>query len=273
MKVFQSKLTCMYGKEVTVDRVSGYPSDVYPNTHTYGYHDFFEMEFFAKGEGYHYINGVPYRVQPGYCYLLFPGDMHFMQLDCNAEFELWNLKFTEDTPDPRLIRELEGFSRPLCAYAGEESQLLLKEFTFLNDCIHGKLWNEGMSKNIVERLLVVMSYMLQKDRRPERVRADAPYWMLIEYIEKNYARPITLSDLAKLSGMSENYVGIYFKNHTGMRFADFLIKTRLFHASRLLRQTNLSVKEVAFRVGFGSAEYFCRLYKNAFGVPPSKSHK
>lgn len=273
MKVFQSKLICMHGRDVTANRVSGYPNDIYPNTHTYGYHDFFELEYFVKGEGYHYINGVPYRVKPGYCYLLFPGDMHFMQLDCNAEFELWNLKFVEDIPDKRLIEELDSFSRPICAYAQQESEMILKEFELIHDCIHGGLWNEGMVRSIVDRLLTVTHYMLQKDRRPERVRTDEPCWQLIDYIEKNYRQPITLADLAKLIDVSENYVGIYFKKHTGMRFADFLVKTRLFHGSRLLRQTNLSVKEVAFRVGFRSPEYFCRLYKNAFGVPPSKSHK
>ena len=83
MKCFQSQFQCMKDQLITVGHIQGIPSDIYPNSEISGYHDFYELEFFTAGEGIHYINGVPYHVQPGYVYLLIPGDFHRNSLpDC-----------------------------------------------------------------------------------------------------------------------------------------------------------------------------------------------
>ena len=81
MKIFQPQYLCMKDKEITLDHISGMPSSFYPNTGDYGYHDFYEIEYYEEGEGTHFINGVNFGVKKGYLYCLIPGDIHRMELD------------------------------------------------------------------------------------------------------------------------------------------------------------------------------------------------
>ena len=274
MKIFQPQYQCMRGQPVTLDHPSGWPSDEYPNSDTYGYHDFYELEYFEKGEGTHYINGVPFRVQPGYLYLLIPGDFHCMQLDTQQEYNLWNLKISVDTPDRELIRELEQFPRPLCVCLQEDGAAFFeKELNFLHSCLHDGAWNSRMVKNSADRLLTVLHTALSKKRPAVPIRNDGPLMDLIDTVEKNYPKDISLAQAAAQLGLSENYIGIYFKKHTGLCFTDYLNRTRCFHAAQLLRETNCSVKEISFAVGFHAPEYFSRKFRALFGVSPEKYRK
>lgn len=273
MKIFQPKLMCMKDKSITISNPSGWPSNVYPNSQTYGYHDFYEFEFFVEGYGTHYINGIPFEVKPGYFYLLFPGDMHYMQLDCSKKFELWNLKFDLDIPQAAVIKEIDKFSRPICLYAEKHSSFLQNELILMNECIKNNLWNNGMTINIVDRILNITLYMLESGSKLSIENTNTPIYKIIEYINKNYASQITLAQLSKILNLSENYIGIYFKRNTLMNVSDFIAKTRLQHAKDLLENTNLSIKEITFKTGFNSPEYFCKSFKQTFGVSPTQFKK
>lgn len=273
MKIFQPKLLCMKDKKITISNPSGWPNNHYPNSHKYGYHDFFELEFFVTGYGTHYINGIPYEVKPGYFYLLFPGDMHCMQLDCSKKYDLWNLKFDLDIPQASVIKEIEKFARPICLYAEEHFDFLKNELSLLDNCVNNKLWNEGMAKNVIDRILNISLYLLNNGTSLTQEHGNTSIYKIIEYVNKNYYSKISLSVLAKLINLSENYIGIYFKRNTGMNLSDFLIKTRLQHAVRLLEETNLSIKEITFKIGFNSPEYFCKCFKQAFGSSPTQFKK
>lgn len=273
MKVFQPMLLCMKDKKITLETISAYPNNIYPNSYDYGYHDFFEMEFFLSGKGVHYINGIAYDVKPGYFYLLFPGDMHRMQLDPDVKFEMWNLKFDINIPKKELIKEIEEISKSACVYADQHTSTLQNELLLLNDCVNNNFWNEKIANNIIDRILNITLFLLQSNLKVERSFKDESYNKTIDYINKNYAKEITLSDLADFVGISKNYIGIYFKRNTGMCFSEFLLKTRLQRALHLLKHSNYSIKEITFKVGFHSPEYFCCCFKNTFGCSPTQFRK
>jgi two-component system response regulator YesN len=87
-------------------------------------------------------------------------------------------------------------------------------------------------------------------------------------VEKNYPQEIPLSQVAAFLHLSENYAGVYFKNATGLHFSEYLNRTRLFHAMKMLRETGCTIKEIAYAVGFHSPEYLARLFTASFGVSP-----
>ena len=54
---------------------------------------------------------------------------------------------------------------------------------------------------------------------------------------------------------------------------DLLRKARLAQAQRLLQQSDLSVSEIAYQVGFASPSYFTKCYKDEFGTVPGEARK
>lgn len=262
MKVFQSQFEFLRNDTVHIAKLTGYPTDIYPNSDTYAYHDFYELELFIDGEGLHHLNGIPYEVKPGYLYLLFPGDYHRMQLHPEHPFELFNLQFSIDISAPALMSEISTYPNPYCIYLSPDTQKILEqELQLLHDCYHLKKYDERMMRNAIERICILLLYQLQDDSITKSAPIDHRIWKITDYIEKNYARDITFHDIAAVADIAETYLGSFFKKHTGHRLIEYINQRRLHHALQLLGSTGMTVQEVAYHTGFCSPEYMARTFK------------
>jgi AraC-like DNA-binding protein len=92
----------------------------------------------------------------------------------------------------------------------------------------------------------------------------------IEYMNQSFQKPITLSEVAKLTNMTDVSFSRFFKNRTGITFMDSLLEMRLGHASRLLIDTTQSVAEIAYNCGFNNISNFNRLFKKKMNCTPKE---
>lgn len=84
---------------------------------------------------------------------------------------------------------------------------------------------------------------------------------IMEYVNNNFGQNITLSDAAKMAGMTEVSLSRFFKQRTGKTFVDTLNEIRLGHASRMLIDTTHSINEIAYKCGFNNMSNFNRIFK------------
>jgi AraC-like DNA-binding protein len=89
------------------------------------------------------------------------------------------------------------------------------------------------------------------------------------YLQQEYAKPVTMQEMQKISGFSPSYLCIQFRRIIGHSPGEYLNTIRLSHALRLMRETNLRISEVSYQVGFNSPNYFSRICRQKFGVPPT----
>lgn len=90
-----------------------------------------------------------------------------------------------------------------------------------------------------------------------------------EFIRKNYSLPITLSDVAGAVYLSPNYFSTIFKEITGLNFCKYLNSIRIQEGKRLLRETDLPIKEIVQMVGFMDYNYFNRVFRQSVNFPPA----
>lgn len=83
----------------------------------------------------------------------------------------------------------------------------------------------------------------------------------MEYINRNFDKPITLGEVAKLANMSEVSFSRFFKQRTGNNFIDSLTEIRLGHSTRMLIDTTKSIAEIAYNCGFNNISNFNRTFK------------
>ena len=93
---------------------------------------------------------------------------------------------------------------------------------------------------------------------------------MLSYIYKNYAKTITLADIAGAANISRSEAGRCFQSYLGYSPVEALIQYRLQTAQHLLRQTALTVQEISLACGFHSVNYFSRQFRRRYGYSPGE---
>jgi two-component system response regulator YesN len=91
-----------------------------------------------------------------------------------------------------------------------------------------------------------------------------------EYLENHFAEDISLEDVAEQVNISPQYFSKLIKKTTGFNFIDWLSMLRVKKAKELLTNSNYTVKEVCFMVGYKDPNYFSRIFKKRIGITPSE---
>ncbi|PLT44709.1 Two-component response regulator yesN [Paenibacillus pasadenensis] len=92
----------------------------------------------------------------------------------------------------------------------------------------------------------------------------------IRFIEDNVRTPLTLREVAEHVHLNPSYFSSLFKDKTGMTFSQFVARSKLQAAKKLLYSTGLPVGEIAEQVGYQTAKYFITLFKDYEGMTPSQ---
>lgn len=92
----------------------------------------------------------------------------------------------------------------------------------------------------------------------------------IAYIRLNFHKNISINDVAQHTGVSERHLRSLFTQHLNLSPLDYLNQIRINKSVELLRNTEMSIKEICFQCGFQSPQYFSRVFKQQMGVSPRK---
>ncbi len=90
-----------------------------------------------------------------------------------------------------------------------------------------------------------------------------------EYIEKKYAQEITLEDISRELNISPFHLSRLFKRETGYNIFDHLSMVRIDKAKLTLINSEVSVKEICYMVGYSDPNYFCKVFKKLVGLTPT----
>jgi AraC-like DNA-binding protein len=92
----------------------------------------------------------------------------------------------------------------------------------------------------------------------------------VKYVEANMERAdLSVEELSRELGMSRVHLYKRMRQVTGKTPTEFIRILRLKRAAQLLRESQLNVSEIAYKVGFNNPKYFSNYFKEEFGVLPS----
>ena len=97
--------------------------------------------------------------------------------------------------------------------------------------------------------------------------------MVRAYIENNYDKDISLSDIAEHIRISESWCSRQFKKETGKGIVEYLNDIRIDRAIELLKNTDYATKEICTAVGYKSQNHFCTMFKKHTGYSPQEYRK
>jgi len=95
----------------------------------------------------------------------------------------------------------------------------------------------------------------------------------IDYLHHNYTSTLRLENAARRAGMSISCFVRKFRQETGITFTLYVNRLRIARAIQLLRESSLSMSDIAFECGFSNQFHFTRTFKKIMGMTPSRYRK
>jgi len=96
---------------------------------------------------------------------------------------------------------------------------------------------------------------------------------MVDYVDKNYARKLSLAEFARTEGKSLSYISHFIKKSINQTFQDYVNTVRFYAACRLIATDNMSLLDVCYEVGFSDYRYFSQIFKERTGLTPAQYSK
>lgn len=235
------------------------------------FHSYYEIYYMLSGESIYFVKDRTYKVVRGDLVFIPPRELHKTMYAGEAEHERLIIHF-----DDELLNRMFG----------DQTEFMLLPFRQEHPVLHLPI-DERLAMDQQLRLILsemerqdsgypvaiaqaVTAVMLGASRYlehnkplalPYETRMHSKIFEVVRYINRHYMNPIRLDALADHFYISPYYLSRKFKEVTGFSFSDYLILTRVKEAQRLLRESTLSITEIAAEVGFDNFSHFGKTFK------------
>jgi AraC-like DNA-binding protein len=255
------------------------PGDPYPTKgHADGYYfnvekgrilNEYQLLYNTAGEGTFESTHCPKTyIKPGDMFLLFPGEWHSYHPKAHTGWNSFWIGFKGKNMDDRVKA---GFLLP-------EKPIYHVGYSFVIESLYKRAYEIAMEEAAYSQqtLAGIVNYLIGTMYSLERNIELGKNQMQVDMINRARLRiresletDVTIQQIADEQGVSYSNFRKLFKEYTGLSPATYQQELRLLRAKELLTTTELSIKEIAYRLNFESPDYFSAKFKAKIGLKPS----
>ncbi len=114
----------------------------------------------------------------------------------------------------------------------------------------------------------IVAEQMEKARQMHKDGVSRPIKCMKQYIQGHFAENLLLEEIVGAADLSYSYGSSMFKKETGLTITQYLTQVRMEEAQRLIRETSLTINEVACKVGYTDTRYFSKLFIKTVGIKP-----
>ncbi|HEX9025667.1 MAG TPA: AraC family transcriptional regulator [Clostridium sp.] len=235
-------------------------------------HFLFHYVLSGKGRLFSFNNGIQndsslYTIKAGEGFLLTPNIINTYEADKD---DPWNYVWVEfeGLKAQRYLEEI-GLSSKHPIFTPKE----YNDDNSIKDNLMFLLNNPNAPDSAILGHLYLFFYALLENSSFNNIKSTSNLQEFyvreaINYIEKNYNNNISVEDIAKWCNLDRSYFGKVFKNSMKTTPQEFLIKYRLSKACEMLKEGNISIKEISELTGYQNQFHFSRAFKEVYNVSP-----
>lgn len=248
--------------------------------------NFFELVYIVSGTGIQVINENRLSYKPGHLFLITPEDNHCLEIVSATKIFL--LRFTDiylkNSPlTSSNIYKLEY----ILQHANHQPGCILKRITDKNlvhpiieairhEYYNPTLYNTELTQLLINTLIVIIARNIS-EYLPDNInkQSDAKTHVLVQYIQSHIYQPekLSVAVMSEKFGISETYLGRYFKKQTNETLQDYISKYRIKLVENRLLYSDLRVGEIADELGFNDESHLNKIFKKHKGTTPSLFRK
>ena len=248
--------------------------------------NFFELLYIVSGTGIQTINQNRLSYEPGHLFLITPQDFH--SLEIKEKTTIFQLRFTDIyiKNGPFTSNNLYKLEYIL-HHAHHQPGCILKRITDKNlvhpvieairhEYHNPTLYNTELIQLLINTLIVIIARNIS-EYLPENInkQSDGKAHSLLEYIQTHIYEPekLSVTIMSEKFGISETYLGRYFKKQANETLQDYISKYRVKLVENRLLYSDLRVGEIANELGFNDESHLNKIFKKHRGTTPSAFRK
>lgn len=255
------------------------PGDDYPTKgHADGYYfdlkkgrvlNEYQLLYLTEGEGiFESTNQRPIRIKEGDLFLLFPGEWHTYHPLPSRGWKSYWIGFKGRNVDDRVRAGFLSPTKPIY-HVGFSSDLVHLYDEAMKTAREEAAYSQQTLAGIVNHLVGLM-YSLERNRV---LNKDLGHVDMVNRarlrIRESLESDLTIQQVAEEMGISYSNFRKLFKEFTGIAPAMYQQELRLQRAKEMLSTTDMSIKEIAYRLNFESPDYFSSKFRMKTGRKPS----
>lgn len=259
------------------------PGDAYPTRgHADGYYfntevgrelNEYQLLYITEGRGV--FRSTHFKEAPlreGDMFLLFPDERHSYHPLPNVGWKSHWIGFKGKNIDDRVLAGFLSVEKPIY-HVGFSSEIVQLYKTAYETAVNEEPFSQQMMAGIVNHMVGIM-YALERNlelnkNNSHKDMINRARLRIREALESN----LTIQEIADELSMSYSNFRKLFKEYTGLSPAVYQQDLKLQRAKELLSTTDLSVKEIAYRLNFDSPDYFSAKFKIKTGRKPSEMRR
>lgn len=251
------------------------------------HHTEIEICYVKSGNGVFLVDGARYEIEPGKVFVFLSNQPHWIERIDGAEppcfldlkFEpriVWSpdLNFFDDS----FLRRLLSDGCQNCFEKDEDAAEMIRENMeeMFVECQNRKSGAEIIIKANLYKILVIL---LRRENKISAFSACKNVKNLenmdkvIQYINSNISKKLSLEELADISCFSRTYFSVLFKELNGISPWDYINIKRVELAKSMLRESNETVLYISSECGFSNLSNFNRIFKKITGTTPTEFRK
>jgi AraC-like DNA-binding protein len=246
-------------------------------------HPVYHLMYIAGGEGTFDVNHSVTRAATGMLYMISPNEPHRFEASQDRPMSNYAATFVlrdedgkpADIPFFDLIEEYAGTSLPASVRRSPCSIPTYLQHEVAEGFRQAIEQGESPSRDVDTKLRIIglifrLADVMSRIGRAQSGRSQrSAVAKLLQFIETNLHRPLTLEELADHIHVTPNYLCRMFKRETGASPRQYVQRLRMEKAMERLVYTEETVYAIAEQLGYESASYFSRVFRAEQGVPPS----
>ena len=226
-------------------------------------HPFNELLYFISGNVVYTVEAESRKLEPGDIVFIPAGKYHFATVDISKEYERCVLKFP-DSFVPQYIKEIRDFHSSFL----KNSQQYVELFERLDE-MSSSYSDEELYSLYVCELVRLLVDLYHGSSHPVHKEAPAVIKLLLEYINENLDKRITLDSLSKATNFSKSYISNSFKLYMKTPIIQYVRTKKILMAHKMI-EGGAKPYQVAKDLGFDDYSTFYRSYVSIMGFAPSE---
>ena len=225
------------------------------------------FHYVIDGRGVLLANEKEYQISAGHGFLVVPGQITSYAADDHDPWEYTWVEFDGLRAHESLSLAGISGSQPIyTARSPEAGRLLQDEMLYIVN--HA----DASPIHLIAHGFLFLDQLVQSSagRRPPSEYRLRDFYIkeALTFIEQNFQRDVSIEEIAAVCGLNRSYFGKVFREAVGESPQAYLLHYRMARAAQLLKETRLSIGEIARQVSYDNQLHFSRAFKNVHGVSP-----